>query len=182
MGENFNEAMNQLGQTINWANPSWDLFIILFFILAALIYGISLGRDRIIIIMVSIYMALAVVSFAPFITEFTATINIDENFAFRITTFFGVFIVLFFFLSQNALLRTLGQNAAQGAWYQVIIFSILQAGLLISVTLSFLPEESIGTFADITKDLFVNDTAKSIWIVAPILAMAFMPGLRWNDD
>ncbi len=181
MEEFFGQIFNQLAQIINWENPSWDLFIILFFVAAALIYGVSLGRDRIIVILVSIYMALAVINFAPFVTGFTATINIDESFAFKITTFLGVFIVLFFFLSQSALLRTLGHNAAQGAWWQVIIFSILQAGLLICVTLSFLPQESINSFADLTRNLFVNDLAKSVWIIAPVLAMAFMPGLRYDD-
>ena len=41
---------------INWAAPSWDLFIILFFIVAAFLYGLSLGRNRVIVILVSIYM------------------------------------------------------------------------------------------------------------------------------
>ena len=54
---------------VNWAQPSWDLFIILFFIVIVFFYGMMLGRDRIIIILVSIYMALAVVSNAPFIGQ-----------------------------------------------------------------------------------------------------------------
>ncbi len=157
------------------------MFIVLFFVAAALIYGMSLGRDRIIVILVSIYMALAVLSFAPFITGFTATINVNESFALQITTFLAVFIVLFFFLSQSALLRTLGHNATQGAWWQVIVFSILQAGLLISVTLSFLPQESIDSFTEFTRQFFVSDAARSVWIIAPVLAMAFMPGMRYDD-
>jgi len=172
---------NNLTQSFNWAQPSWDMFIILFFIIAALVYGVSLGRDRIIIIILSIYVSLAIVHYAPFLTEFTAVVNVNESFAFQITTFLGIFILLFFLLSQSALLRTLGENAAQGAWWQVIIFSVLQAGLLASVTLSFLPEESINTFSEFTKQFFISETARSIWVVLPILAMAFMPGLRHDS-
>ena len=178
MEVNFAEMWNNLVQSFNWAQPSWDMFIILFFVIAALIYGVSLGRDRIIIIILSIYVSLAIVHYAPFLTEFTAVINVNESFAFQITTFLGVFILLFFLLSQSALLRTLGENAAQGAWWQVIIFSILQAGLLASVTLSFLPEESINTFSEFTKQFFISETARSVWVVVPIIAMAFLPGLR----
>ncbi len=168
--------------SINWAQPSWDLFIVLIFVIAALIYGVSLGRDRIIVILVSIYMALAVISFAPVINEFTTTININDSFAIQITAFLGIFIALFFFLSQSALMRTIGSNAAQGPWWQIMIFSILQAGLLVSVTLSFLPEESINTFNPMTVQVFASDTARSAWIIVPILAMAFLPGLRYEDE
>jgi len=41
-------------------NQHGDLFIILFFVIAAFLYGFSLGRDRIVAILVSIYMGLAV--------------------------------------------------------------------------------------------------------------------------
>ena len=40
---------NQVGtylSNVNWLEPSWDLFIILFFVIASLMYGLSLGRDR----------------------------------------------------------------------------------------------------------------------------------------
>ncbi|MFH1142325.1 MAG: hypothetical protein ABIH67_01100 [Candidatus Uhrbacteria bacterium] len=181
MEANITELWNNMIQSFNWAQPSWDMFIILFFIIAALIYGVSLGRDRIIIIILSIYVSLAIVNYAPFLNEFTTTININESFAFQITTFLGVFILLFFLLSQSALLRTLGENATQGSWWQVIIFSVLQAGLLASVTLSFLPDESINTFTEFTKQFFVSETARSVWVVLPILAMAFLPGLRHKD-
>ena len=60
-------AQNQGGfiKNVDLKNPSWDLFIALFFVIGALLYGFSLGRDRIIVIMVSIFMALAVVDAMP---------------------------------------------------------------------------------------------------------------------
>lgn len=182
MEVNIGESINQFFASIDWSQPSWDLFIVLFFLVAALIYGISLGRDRIIVIMVSIYMAVAVINFAPYVQEVNTTINVNDNFALQVTTFLGIFVALFFFLSQSALLRTLGSRAAQGAWWQIMIFSILQAGLMISVVLSFLPAESIDTFNPLTKQLFVDDVARGAWITAPIIAMAFMPGLKYEDD
>ena len=71
--------------TLNWLQPTWDLFIILFFLIAALVYGIALGRDRILVIMVSIYMALAVVNYIPFINEFTANISINNAVAIKVS-------------------------------------------------------------------------------------------------
>ncbi len=50
---------------LDWNNPSWDLFLVLFFLVGALLYGLSLGKDRIIAIMVSIYMAVAIIQVLP---------------------------------------------------------------------------------------------------------------------
>src|SRR5512143_4108673 len=72
---------------INWAAPTWDLFIVLFFVVTVFLYGLSLGRDRIIVILVSIYMALAVVSNAPYIGSLRTTDNSDQYFAFRLAIF-----------------------------------------------------------------------------------------------
>jgi hypothetical protein len=158
--------------SLNWFQPTWDLFIILFFVIAALVYGISLGRDRILVILVAIYMALAVVKYLPFLTEFSARISVNDAFAFRVSIFLGLFILLFFFLSQSALLRTFASGAAQGSLIQVIVYSVLHVGLLISVTLSFFPQDLSGVLSPLTQTLFLSDAAKAVWIITPLLAMA----------
>ncbi len=154
----------------NWAAPSWDLFIILFFVLAAFIYGLSLGRDRIIVILVSIYIALAIVNSAPYVKDFANQIKVDF-FTFKATAFLGLFVLLFFMFSRSALLRTLGAGGSAGRWWQVIIFSFLHVGLLVSITLSFLPAEATNFLMPLTRTLFVSQQAQFIWMLAPLLAM-----------
>lgn len=160
---------------INWAAPSWDLFIFLFFIIGSLLYGFSLGRDRIIVILVSVYMALAVVGNAPIINQFKLAFNVNDSYVLRISFFLGVFVVLFFFLSRGALLKTIGESSSGGAWWQVIVFSILQVGLLISITLSFLPVDMLRSFSQFTRDFFISDIGKSCWLILPIVVMALGP-------
>lgn len=160
---------------INWAAPSWDLFVFLFFIIGSLLYGFSLGRDRIIVIMVAVYMALAVVGNAPIINQINLAFNINESVVLKISFFLGVFVVLFFLLSRSALLKTIGENNASGRWWQVILFSILQIGLLISITMSFLPNDILFSFSQFTRDFFVSDIGKSAWLIAPIVVMALGP-------
>lgn len=166
------DAINWL-QTINWAAPTWDLFIVLFFLITVFLYGLSLGRDRIIVILVSIYMALAVVSNAPLIGEAAGSINLGQSFAFRVTSFLGIFVLLFFLLSRSALTKTFGGLAA-GSWWQVLVFSTFHVGLLVSITLSFLPSDAVGHLAPITRQIFASDTGRFFWIVAPIFAMTLL--------
>jgi len=154
---------------IDFQNPSWDLFVVLFFVVASLLYGFSLGRDRIIIILISIYMALAVVQALP---DFVLKVTLDQQVAFQITTFISLFVVLFFLISRSALMRTIGAGASDnGKWYQTIVFSVLHIGLLISITMSFLPLEALNKFAPLTKQIFTGEWEKFGWIIAPMLAM-----------
>lgn len=161
---------------INWAQPSWDLFIILFFIVAALLYGLSLGRDRVITILISVYMALAVVNFAPYIGSFTADVGVSQFFVVRVSTFVVVFVALFFLMSRSALLATVAKSDSTGAWWQVLLFSFLHVGLLVSITLSFLPDTATANLAPITQRLFAQDNARFFWIVAPIISMILIRG------
>lgn len=158
-------------------NPSWDAFVALFFVVGALLYGISLGRDRIIVILVSIYMALAVVHAVP---NFILNISWNNEFAFQITTFISVFVVLFFLISRSALLRTLGNSTSRGKWYQTIVFSFLHIGLLISIAMSFMPDKLINKFEPFTQTVFTNEWAVFLWIAAPIVAMIFF-GSKQED-
>jgi hypothetical protein len=162
-------------QSLNWSAPTWDLFILLFFVIGALLYGLSLGRDRVIVILVSVYMALAVVSNTPVLSGINLSFNLNDNSVLRITIFLGLFVILFFLLSRSALLRTIGTSAAPGSWWQTIIFSVLQVGLLISITLSFLPREVTQGLSDTTKLVFMGDQGRSAWMILPILLMAIAP-------
>lgn len=157
-------------QSIDWAHPSWDVFIYLFFFVAAILYGLSLGRDRIMVIMVSIYMALAVVKTVP------ESVVLPGNFVLNVSAFLGAFVIIIFLLARSALLRTIAGVDSKGAWWHVILFSILHIGLLISVTLSFLPEATINSLSQTTRSIFTDDLGRFIWVVAPILAMIVVRG------
>lgn len=159
--------LDQTLKGLNLGNPSWDLFLVGFFVVGALLYGLSLGKDRIIAIMVSIYMALAVVAALP---EFVLNIKVNDSYTVQITAFISVFIVLFFLLSRQAVLNALAPNG-EGRWWQTLVFSVLHVGLLVSVTLSFMPVNVLTKFSPLTQYIFTNEWTNFGWIAAPIVAM-----------
>ncbi|MCK4858382.1 MAG: hypothetical protein KAT58_10465, partial [candidate division Zixibacteria bacterium] len=128
--------------------------------------------DRIIIILVSIYMALAVVSNAPFIDQ----LRVDSGggfLAFRVTAFVGIFVLLFFLLSRSVVMKSFA-SIGSGNWWQVLLFSIFHVGLLVSVTLALLPPEATEHLAPMTRQIFVSDVGRFLWIVAPILGIVML--------
>jgi hypothetical protein len=159
---------------IDWSTPTWDVIILLFFIFSVLVYSFTLGRDRIVSILISTYLALAVTTNLPYMNELTAAINKLGAFSFQVSAFLIVFALLFFFLSRSALVQ--GFSSLSGGWWQVIIFSLLQVGLLASIILSFLPDIATQHLSFFTKTVFLSDLGKFCWITLPILALVFFKG------
>jgi len=163
--------------TINWNTPSWDLFIVLFFIVGAFLYGLSLGRDRILAILTSIYMALAIVNTAPYMDSFSLHIAVNDKSAVNITVFLGVFIVLFFLLSRSAIVGTFASDNI-GKWWHSIVFSFFHIGLMLSIVLQYLPPEILNNISVPMRSYFISDPAKFFWLVAPIVVMVLVGGRK----
>lgn len=159
---------------LNWSTPTWDLMILIFFIVAVLIYTFVLGRDRIVAVLVSTYLALAVATNLPFMDKITDLIHNNNLFKFQASSFLVVFVLIFFLASRGSLMS----GYFSGSLWQVLILSILQIGLMISIIFSFLPAQSLSHISEYTKIIFTSDFGKFCWIVLPILALAFFRGRR----
>jgi hypothetical protein len=154
---------------INWSVPTWDLFILLFFITAGILYGFTLGRARVLFILMSLYIGLAVASNLPFITEKTSQrFGLGSVSALRIIVFAACVVGLFILFTR---LGALSSFSGQTSIFHIILFSFLHVGLLISIILSFLPETAVVSLAPLTKNVFTSDMGKFLWILAPIGAM-----------
>lgn len=167
LGPQFSEFVSR----VSWSNPTWDLFIVVFLLVGALIYGFSMGRDRIIMIMVAVYMALVAVTNLPYVPQFGAALSLSNGFIMKISTFLGLFAILFFMLTRSALNHAIGGSGAIGRWWHVLILSFLQVGMLISVVMSFLPSEWLTGLAQLTRTVFVGPWGKFAWSLAPILGL-----------
>lgn len=160
--------------------PSWDLFIFLFFIVATFVYGFTLGRSRILVLLVSTYMALAVIhagTLAGLIgpgIEQNVTVGSSPFFIVQITAFVGLMLLIFFFLSNSALRRAFAAADIQGKAWQVIAFSVLHAGLLVASVLSFVPVERRDALLGVTRGMFAGNKALFIWTLLPIIVMMFV--------
>lgn len=177
------QNLNNFISGVNFQKPTWDLVIIVFFLIAAFVYGLSLGRERIIIVLISIYMAFAVISAAPWFKSFAwESLGDNRAFIFPAAIFFASFIFIFYCLSRSPLLSALGQSQAPGEWWQVILFSILHVGLLTGITLSFLPPVAYGELAPLTKQLFTGSQTLFYWIMAPILALLLIRLKKQQKD
>lgn len=178
----FSTALQSKLPTFFGFQPSWDLFIVLFFIFISLIYGLSLGRDRILVILISIYTSYAIVSYLPFLIPNPESISLNDQFALRITFFLIVFILLFFFLSNSVMHHSFTSFSFRRSVFQSILFSVLHVGLLISITLSFFPSELTHVLSPFTQSVFLGNIAKSFWMLSPIVFMTIFGKTRTHEE
>jgi len=103
----------------SWFTPTWDLFVILFLVVLAFLLGITIKRNKILVLLISIYMAIVVINFFPFgdIFELPKT---DENFVYPIAIFLAVVIVFYILLSNSALKKALRKTGDKSIF---LIFS-----------------------------------------------------------
>lgn len=157
-----------LGQ-LSWSAPTWDLFILIFFVAFVVLFGLTLGRGRILTALLSTYIGWAVISNLPYLTEETSQkFNLGPVFVLKLIVFGAVLVLSFFFLARAGLLP---EEGGVGHLSHIFLFSVFQAGLLISIILSFVPSGTSSALSGLTRTFFVSDIARFLWILAPIVGM-----------
>src|SRR5436853_4409744 len=137
------EQLNRIDHLIrsfNWHSPSWDLFIVLFWIIASLIYAFASGRGRILTVLVSTYISKLIVIEAPFLSsEVAKRLHVTTLYMQQLATFAIIFAVLFIFLSRYAFKSAIDNRRLISIVFSVV-FAFLQIGLLINIVIGFLPD------------------------------------------
>lgn len=169
----LNQA-SRLVSGFNWRTPSWDLFILLAWVVTSVIYSFAAGRGRVINILLSIYMAKLLVLEMPFLTH---TVNRPLNLSLyslqQLAAFVAVFLVLFLLLGRFVF-KTSADSRKFSSMIFGVIFSLLQIGLLINIILNFLPQGLKENFSPLIQILFIKDPASFIWLVIPIVFLVLL--------
>ena len=163
----------------------WDLFIVLIFLIAVLVYGFFLGRNRMIILLLGSYFSLAIVQVIPW-TRLLALewLGIGEvpSASLPIMIFLGIILLFYFLIPRSILSSTLRiRKRGDASWLQLFILSAVQIGLLLMVIISFLPAEESANLGPLIKKLFLGPEARFVWIALPILTMVLMRWKRKKD-
>lgn len=164
----------------------WDLFIILIFLVAVLVYGLFLGRNRMIVLLLSSYFSLAIIQVIPW-SSLTSLkwLNIDQepSASLKIIIFLAIILLFYFLIPRSVLSSSLRiKKRGQAAWWQLFVLSIAQVGLLAMIILSLLPAEPIADLGGLIKKVFIGPEAKFLWVLLPILAMVLMRRKRKAED
>jgi hypothetical protein len=155
---------------------------ILCLIVAAILgvaYGVVIGRDRAVLVLLSLYMAFCVVTNAPVISLVSQGLGFGRVPALRVAWFLGVFVIIFLILWRSSTLKSMARD--RGNWLHAGLFGVLEIGFLVSALLFLLPVEWINRLPRSFQIVFLHDLARSLWFIAPIVGLAAL-GRPAGDD
>ena len=168
------------------AASGWDIFIVLIFLIAVMVYGLFVGRNRMVVILISSYFSFLIVQNIPWwkLSSF-GWLGIEQSpsSSLRIILFLSI-ILLFYFLMPRSILTSVFRLKKRGiaSWWQLFLLSIVQVGLLAMVILSFLSDDAILNLGSIIKKIFIGPEAQFVWITLPILTMVLMRKKKSLDN
>src|SRR3989344_3213064 len=146
-----------------------------------IIYGLSLGRTKALISLLSIYVALAFDATFPYLEKLYTLLPVTEEmyYSVRVTLFLLIYLLVFIILS-NSFARS-RFTLKESSVISVGVISLAQIGLLIAVITNIIPDKIIERMPEYLSAYFATKEALFFWIVIPILLLIFIrKGKRKN--
>lgn len=156
---------------INLTTPSWDMFVILLVVVLALIYSALLGKNRIIVFSLALYIAFALsqlVSETPWGDMFFGS----AKFSLQSIVFAGLSLILFLVLPK-ILPGKLGESARRRKFWPGVIVGFFHVGFLFGLILRFLPQDFVGQWLPLSQQVLAAPIALLAWGVLGIITVAF---------
>ncbi len=145
-------------------------FLIVIFLL---LYGLSLGRTKALVSLLSIYIAYVLQALFPYFSELHEAARISpEMYLTRIALFFVFYLTVFAILNRSLVKHRLTMKEFSIFWVSLI--SLLQLGILVSIILNFIPIDKLTIFPEYLLGYFAGQRALFFWLTAPVLILIMM--------
>ncbi len=155
------------------SNPTWDILTILFFFAAVFLYGLMVGRNKIIMLLLASYPAALISEYVSLYSErFLTRFNIAQIIFFRSFIFFILLLFIFWILNKSGFSR----KSIHKKTGQVLFLSFLNVGFWANIVFGYALSLHAGiiTITPISKLLFSSDSAHLIWLILPILTLYWL--------
>lgn len=172
--------------------PSWNLFFIVFFIVG-IAYGMMLQRERTVVTLVSIYVALVLTNLLndPISKFFVGERTINSFFiSSQVSPFTlkaGIFVLVLVLMITKSGLSGGSDGRGLLSPVEVFLYSFLNTALIITTIMSFLPDAaSANMIQQSTMAAFLTHH-HTWWLLLPFACLIFFgwnrhPFLRDNRD
>ena len=162
----------------NFQRPDISTLAGLFLVVVIFLLAFSLGKTKILLAIVSTYVALLLLIIFPFVFQiekfFGGWFGLPAVFWTRLSVFILFFAVSLAILNKSILKPRMSMQ--ESSPFAILFLSILESGFLISALLSFLDSVS-QTKLGLSPWLlayFGTQNSQFIWAVLPLLALVFL--------
>lgn len=159
---NLNLLLSKLGLPISLAQ---DVTLLLAIVLISFIFGMFIGRYKLITILINIYVSVAILSVIPS--------SYLSNYTQELLVFFALLIALT--LSSKRLFEIYISGSGSGFLWRVFAMSFLEVIFLLSLVFSIMPQKIALTYISASSYSYLaSENARLIWMVVPLAFMIFI--------
>jgi hypothetical protein len=139
-----------------------DVMLLLVVALVSFVFGMLVGRYKLITVLVNIYVSVALLSVFPK--------GIFPDYFYGLALFFGV-IILFTMLGKKMFEMPLS-GSGKGFLWRVFAMSFLEVMLMLSVAMSLMPKKiALGYISQDAYSYLVSENFAFLWMLLPLLFM-----------
>ncbi len=151
-------------------NYSW--LVVLFFVFVVFLVGLNLGKSRLLLSLVSLYIAAFLEPHFVYFDKLRELLKGRPEFWLHIGLFLTFFIISLLILNRSVLKHSL--TLRETSFLPIILAAILEIGFLASLLMAYLPREIAGSWPAGIVNLFNTKNARFWWALAPLILLLFM--------
>lgn len=165
------------------AVPSWDLFLIIFFIVS-IGYSFVLQRDKVVVTLLAIYVGIVMANIlgGPLQAFFNGDKTVANQLFIRANASpfsiqSGVFLLTIILVTIRSGLGIGSSSRGKLTAFELAIFSFLNSALILAAVFSFMAPDAKTAFAETSRVARVIINKEVWWMVAPLIALIATGGL-----
>lgn len=154
----------------------YNWLVILFFLFVIFLVGFSLGRTRMLLGLLSIYIAAFITplfSYRDRLGEFFKNL---PDYWLNLSLFLVVYLIVFLILNRSLLKHRLSMK--ESSPLTILGIAILEIGFLTTIAVSYLPEKIVASLSPQLLKYFGSKNSQFIWSILPLLAVLFLKGRK----
>lgn len=140
--------------------------------IVAIIYGLTIGRDRSIVPLLSLYVAYVLTLHLPLVPRLNQWLTLPPSPNLPVFWFLAFLCLGIFLFRRTPHIQGLSKES--GTWWEAILFSALQVGLAVCFVTYLLPASMVAGWSSHLQAVFVQEWGRTFWMVSPLLFLVFL--------
>ncbi|MBI2669609.1 MAG: hypothetical protein HYX20_00460 [Candidatus Yanofskybacteria bacterium] len=167
----FSDFAQKITGNVNISGLRYDWLIIFFFVFVILLVAMSLGRSRMLLALLSLYIAVFLEPHFVYFDKLREAVKNMPDYWLRIGLFFLIYGFVSVILNRSVLKHRL--TLAESSIAVVVLIAAVEMGFLATILLSYFPPELLERVPPKLIPYFATKTAQFWWAVVPIFMLVF---------
>lgn len=165
----FSKSAQKLTGNIGLPSLNYGWLIALFFIFAILLIAITLGKSRMLLALLSLYIAAFLEAHFAYFEKLRQVIKTLPDYWLHFGLFLLIYFIAFGILNHSALKHRL--TLAESSIFAIILIALVEIGFLASILISYLPPEALKQVPASTIPFFATKNAQFWWALVSLATL-----------